>query len=414
MKTKQIFLPIIIIMSIVIGLIPQKSLAAEDNYDFYYQDFLVSAYYSPLPNQTRYLRGSYESDIRLNGRGTNGADGTEVYMGMLAAPKSYSFGTHIDLPGLGIGSVHDRGGAIKEKKQYHRIDVWMGYGDTGLSRALNWGMRYITGKVYFETNILTDSLNYNTIAANTPSVTKKKKIQKNISSINKNLSPRTIDSQVVKLKELLKQLGYFSFETQNNYYGENLSNSIARFQKAVGIIDNMNSYGAGYFGLKTRESLNKAIEENNIIVKNPQEKNEVQQKVVQAGIEKNSSEIDVKNLQNMLNSLGYFKDTINGKHSENLITAIFAFQKDNNIVTSPTQTGAGYFGPKTKKALQIVLKKRQEKLAQFPITKSQIINGEKKEVEKRIAIIPQNISFPQSKSKTFTPTSMMAQIGADS
>jgi hypothetical protein len=76
------------------------------------KSFIVTAYYSPLPNQSRYLRGSYEGDIRLNGNGTNGASGKPVYPGMLAAPKSYSFGTVIHLEGLGTGTVDDRGGAI--------------------------------------------------------------------------------------------------------------------------------------------------------------------------------------------------------------------------------------------------------------------------------------------------------------
>lgn len=53
--------------------------------------FVVTAYYSPLPNQSRYLRGSYEADIRLNGNGTHGASGKPVYVGMLAAPKHYEF-----------------------------------------------------------------------------------------------------------------------------------------------------------------------------------------------------------------------------------------------------------------------------------------------------------------------------------
>lgn len=33
---------------------------------------------------------------------------------MIAAPKSYDFGTQIFFPGLGVGSVQDRGGAIVE------------------------------------------------------------------------------------------------------------------------------------------------------------------------------------------------------------------------------------------------------------------------------------------------------------
>ena len=48
----------------------------------------------------------------LNGRGTNGASGTPVFAGMIAAPKSYDYGTQIFFEGLGLGTVADRGGAI--------------------------------------------------------------------------------------------------------------------------------------------------------------------------------------------------------------------------------------------------------------------------------------------------------------
>ena len=399
---------------IVLGLIPNNSFADEQNYDFYYQDFLVSAYYSPLPNQTRYLRGNYEAEIRLNGRGTNGADGTEVYMGMLAAPKSYSFGTHIDLPGLGVGSVHDRGGAIKEKQNYHRIDVWMGHGDIGLSRALNWGMRYITGKVYFEKNIMADNLDYTVIAANAPSVAKKKQVQQKVQVISKNLSPGVVDTQVVKLKEVLKELGYYSFETQNNFYGPELSAALIRFQKDKNIISNAQSYGAGYLGLKTREALNASVAEKNVAVSTPQEKKEVQKLTIQSGVGKSSSSSDIQKLQTMLAGLGYFEGKLNGVYSEDLIASVFAFQKDNNVVSSPTQAGAGHFGPKTQKALSLALSKRQERLKNFPVSKSQIIEGEKKEVKNKVAVLPQAHSFPQTKSATFIPSSVIADVGEGS
>lgn len=64
------------------------------------QKFVTTAYYSPLPNQSFYLRGSYEADVRLNGNGTHGASGRAVYPGMLAAPKTYMFGTQIYFPDL--------------------------------------------------------------------------------------------------------------------------------------------------------------------------------------------------------------------------------------------------------------------------------------------------------------------------
>lgn len=52
---------------------------------------------------------------------------------MIAAPKTYAFGTQIFFEGLGLGRVEDRGGAIVEafaRGQAHdRIDIWVGYGD---------------------------------------------------------------------------------------------------------------------------------------------------------------------------------------------------------------------------------------------------------------------------------------------
>ncbi len=73
-----------------------SSVFAETPVDDYEEiQLIATAYYSPLPNQSFYLRGSYEGDLRLNGNGTNGASGKEVFIGMLAAPKTYDFGTKI-------------------------------------------------------------------------------------------------------------------------------------------------------------------------------------------------------------------------------------------------------------------------------------------------------------------------------
>ena len=83
------------------------------------------------------MRGTYAADTLLNGKGIAGADGTGVYLGMAAAPQSYEFGTRIVFPGIGTVTVHDRGGAITELETgAHRLDLWMGYGEEGLARAL--------------------------------------------------------------------------------------------------------------------------------------------------------------------------------------------------------------------------------------------------------------------------------------
>lgn len=112
--------------------------------------FEMTAYYSPLRNQPRYNMGNYSAEIRLNGRGTNGADGTEVYLGMIAAPRSYPFGTLIYIPDLGLFTVHDRGGAIRstsEGEDYDRLDIWMGKGEVARVRANTFGRRTLSAYI---------------------------------------------------------------------------------------------------------------------------------------------------------------------------------------------------------------------------------------------------------------------------
>ncbi|MDD5624068.1 MAG: 3D domain-containing protein, partial [Candidatus Peribacteraceae bacterium] len=115
----------------------------------YEQDFIITAYYSPLPGQCCYVTGGYRADKVLNGEGVKAADGTEVYPGMVAAPASYPFGTVIALPGMGKFAVHDRGGAIQELDGgVHRLDIWVGYGEEGLARALAFGVQRVRGTIY--------------------------------------------------------------------------------------------------------------------------------------------------------------------------------------------------------------------------------------------------------------------------
>jgi len=70
--------------------------------------FVATAYYSPLPGQSRYTTGTYAGDIRLNGSGIITASGKEVFQGLLAGPKNYPFGTKIYFEGYGIGEIADR------------------------------------------------------------------------------------------------------------------------------------------------------------------------------------------------------------------------------------------------------------------------------------------------------------------
>lgn len=395
-------------LAFLCGIAPVQ--AAETQYDYYIQEFVVSAYYSPLPGQARYMRGTYEGDIRLNGRGTNGADGTEVFMGMLAAPKSYRFGTKIDLPGLGMGSVHDRGGAIIAKSNYHRIDVWMGHGDRGLSRALHWGMRNITGKVYFEKN-KTVTLDYTSVPAPLPKI----KTQPSINLIlKKNLAEGDLGTDIVTLKSILNDLGYYTGETKNNYFTPELTQSVIRFQKDQKLIATATSYGAGHVGLQTRTALTKVLSNDKNIKQTPAQKQEKQNLVISGAIGKNSSSQDIKLLQSMMKSLGYYNEKTDGVFSQELIAAIFAFQKEQNILSSWDEAGAGNFGPKTQAALKSVIQKRKDIVKNYPKTKSEMVIGEiiTKKVKTNI-ITRVEPNYPVAKSQIFHTSFAIGDKGSE-
>ena len=68
------------------------------------------------------------------------ASGVPAVGKMIAAPKTYAFGTKMDIPGYGTALVQDRGGAIKGNK----LDLLF----PSHQDALNWGRQYVKVRVY--------------------------------------------------------------------------------------------------------------------------------------------------------------------------------------------------------------------------------------------------------------------------
>lgn len=316
--------------------------------------FLVSAYYSPLPDQRYYLRGNYEAEIRLNGNGTHGADGTPVYVGMIAAPKSYPFGTQIEIPGLGIGTVHDRGGAIIARDEYDRIDVWMGYGEEGLARALAWGMRTVEGTILNNTDAITADLAFNHIApadiSGLPPAT-----------FSTPLSEGGTGAEVEKLQKSLAELGFYQGEI-TGVFGEQTEKALFDFQAAQGILKSVKDTGAGYFGPKTRQALAQALtaEKERKIAEA-----QVFKRLFPAGLQKGADGEDVRRLQIALKELGHLDAQATGYFGEQTASAVLAFQIEQKLVGSARDSGAGIFGPKTQKALTDILGERRAQIAAF-------------------------------------------------
>ncbi|MDD4351475.1 MAG: peptidoglycan-binding protein [Candidatus Gracilibacteria bacterium] len=212
---------------------------------------VTTGYYSPLPGQDFYVMGSYDADRKMNGNGTNGADGTQVYEGMFAAPKDLPFGTQIYIPGLGLGTVHDRGGAIisyeTEGEKIIRVDIWMGRGEEGLSRALNWGKRthlctyYLPDTEVYSEHQVTD--------LNLPAAT----------ALPKNQNPLNEQIWVEKLQAALKDLGYYEGEMTGKF--DDLTRaSLIKFQVDNNVVDSENSWGAGNYGTLTQVALRQHLE----------------------------------------------------------------------------------------------------------------------------------------------------------
>ena len=299
------------------------------------QDFVVTAYYSPMPNQCCYFRGNYEDEITFNGNGTNGADGTQVYVGMIAAPDTYGFGTRIDLPGLGVGAVHDRGGRIIEwGEDLHRIDLWMGTGEQGLARAMAWGVRRVTGTVYpVGADVLPqEHFSLDSISADTSLLAGLPKTE--ISQLLTKAEFGDHEYAVRVLQSVLKDLGYFKADI-NAQYGEATQQALKDFLGAEGILSD---------GTKVDTSAAAALS----IAQGIRPENLPD---VAASLDRGASGDDVRQIQKLLRFLGYYRGRTDGVFDQHLHDSVVALQMKNNIVAHALDTYAGRIGPATRTAI---------------------------------------------------------------
>lgn len=343
-------------LAVVVFLFCETSVFAQ-SYAGAPQKFFVTAYYSPLPNQERYVLGSYEADIRMNGNGTNGADGTPVYVGMLSAPKKYAFGTQLYIPGLGIGTVHDRGGAIVSTKGYDKLDVWMGRGDEGLTRALKWGTRMVDG-IILDTK-MTNTLEISTAEisrGSTPIVPTKADSFYVYSYFSSSLAFGDSGREVRKMQRFLRQKDFYEPRISGKFDAQT-KEAVVNFQLSNGVVAGKSSGGAGLWGPKTRkkaEEMKKLQKKDEKIASVPKisekaEKFEKKAEKFQKNLKKGDRNSDVKELQAFLEQKGFFfgqKTEYFGKKTEN---AVKKFQISSGVIAHEKSWGAGFWGPKTRK-----------------------------------------------------------------
>lgn len=321
-------------------LAPAIAVAADTTGTPYEQDFILTAYYSPLPNQCCYVKGSEIADKELNGNGTHGADGTEVYPGMIAAPASYAFGTRIILPGIGTMTVHDRGGAIQEMDHADRLDVWAGYGEEGLARALAFGVKHIHGTVYPPASKRPEE-SMNLAALPSPLDQLKPYIVADAGLLDMHPEAGDRGLSVRLLQQYLKDAGVFTAQA-TGLFGNDTQKALATFQQQYGL----NGDGS-ILDEKTAAYL--------LVVSSMDAKK--QDPVSFIGKESNKS--DIQSAQRLMRYLGYYRGRTDGKYSDTLFSSILKYQQEQKLVGDAASPGAGRIGPLTRGKLLTEWRKHQ-------------------------------------------------------
>lgn len=348
--------------------------------------FIVTAYYSPQPNQNFYLRGNYEDEVILNWEGKRWASGKSVYPWMLAAPKTYKFWTKIYLDWVWIWTVDDRWWAIvgsgSRGYDWDRIDIWMWYWDEWLKRALTWWKRTVYWRIVSTNDEeLLPSIaieNFKIWKIDFQSLKNAQLVWKNNITSNQISNKYVVPSQIGEkstiesikyFQTILNNLWYYSW-TIDWIYSSKIDYAILNFQVSNKIVLNSKDRWAWNYWPKTKEALNNKYlsflnEEKIKIAKEKQIKDElalidsqVNTVIKSFGMPKENEVWDhVRKLQKTLKYLGYFewKDTA----IFSIITkeSILKYQIEKWLVTNSSDLWAWMIWEKTLKKIQEDLKK---------------------------------------------------------
>jgi len=324
---------------------------AKESTDIYgTHTYLITGYYSPLPDQSWYLMGDYEAEKRMNGEGIAGADGTAVYPGMVAAPPHIAFGTQVCVPGFGCGTVHDRGGAIvdagvREGVNYPRLDLWMGYGEEGLRRALEWGYQQLEVQVHPPNSV------DNSAWFDVPPVLKEVLDLPCDVPLSTSLGQGDKGKKVINMKECLADLGYLSDDAWDEYEA-NTAEIVQKFQLDFGVIRSAEINGAGRFGPLTRSRLQQVIMEKSTNKYLSDQWNALRfERFLREGMDGP----DVHRLQELLHREGFFDHETTGYFGPLTRRALTKFQVSYGMVADTHAEEAGTVGTATLRELNQLL-----------------------------------------------------------
>lgn len=220
--------------------------------------FIVTAYYSPLPNQKVYLRWSYERDIRLNWNWVAWASGKKVFPWMLRAPKTYSFWTKLFLEWFWTWEISDRWWAIitlnKWWEKIDRIDIWMWYGEEWLKRALSWWKRQVYGN--FVDNNSKISVSLSSFPSPNSAIKTLEKQEEDFWILVNNIGPESSSEKIKEVQKIFNEMWKFDYEI-DWVFNNKLKETIIKYQFEKELIDSRENLWAWYVWPKTRDLLRK-------------------------------------------------------------------------------------------------------------------------------------------------------------
>lgn len=200
--------------------------------------FYVTAYYSPLPWQKRYITWSYEWDIKLNWWWKKSASWKKVFDGLLAAPSNYKFWTKIELEWIWVWEVADRWWAIVKwwegKNEYDRIDIWMWYWDEWLYRSMKYWKRKVAWKVVPSNTEISIKFKHSPVIKYDNLIVDAK-------------NPKKED--VIELQNLLTEVNIYSWKIDGNF--DSVKDVLVKYQIENNIISWKEDPETAYFWNKT-------------------------------------------------------------------------------------------------------------------------------------------------------------------
>jgi len=372
--------------------------------------FRVTAYYSPLAWQSHYIKWTYQKELTMNWIGIRWASWKRVFSWMLAAPSKYSFWTKIKLKWLWIWEVSDRWGAIvkawERKFKYDRIDIWCGYWEKGLQRAMYWGNRVVEWEIVTRKSRV--NLNIKNIPAprwtiyhaikNPDLVLKKRtikrriylawnKVKSNTKNIKKNIFswPIKDSNSVKKLQKILTEMKKYTGKINWKY--SDIKWIILKFQIENKIISTKSQKGAGNFWPKTRKVLEKKykifLKAREIAIKKEERIKKAKENLFKKPIQNKEWVIE---LQKVLDEMKIYSWKIDWDYSK-IRWVILTFQLENNLISDKKEKGAGNFWPKTRKTLEkkykeFKIKQEEERIKKIELEKK--LKKAREEAEKRI------------------------------